>query len=125
MGVISGILYIIIYINYTYKIFTYITCTANCYSQWFQCEDSTSPALLIQRTQLCDGVRHCRDGSDESIRNCKYHRNTEVESELFFCVSGAMIPFDNVCNNITDCADGSDEMGCEEIDLNIYRGNCG
>lgn len=47
-----------------------------------------------------------------------------MESE-FFCVSGAMIPFDNVCNNITDCADGSDEMGCEEIDLNIYRGNCG
>lgn len=42
-----------------------------------------------------------------------------------FCVSGGIILNEKICNGVVDCLDGTDEMGCKEIKVEDYRGNCG
>lgn len=117
-----------------------IRCTAvvgysqDCKYQWFQCESDSTPFVCkspthpgwIPRSQLCEGTKHCPDGSDESIRTCKLHpKEAELYSEYSFCVNGGIILNNTTCDKKKDCWDGSDEMGCRgKIDRKAYRGNC-
>lgn len=55
---------------------------------------------------LCDGTKHCRDGSDETRKFCK---NAICTPLLFRCDYGACIPLTQLCDGVVDCADSSDE----------------
>lgn len=86
------------------------------------CKSESHPGW-IPRSQLCEGHRDCSDGSDESIRTCKLH--PMYTGDDTFCVSGGIILSEKICNGVVDCLDGTDEMGCKEIKVEDYRGNCG
>ena len=57
-------------------------------------EGYTIPSSLV-----CDGTRHCTDGSDENT--CDH-----------ICPEGYSIPVELKCDNIPHCSDSSDEIGC-------------
>merc|ERR1711956_189477 len=67
-------------------------------------EGYTIPSSLV-----CDGTRHCTDGSDENT--CDH-----------ICPEGYSIPVELKCDNVPHCSDSSDEIGCptsEESTENI------
>ncbi|XP_054468644.1 low-density lipoprotein receptor-related protein 2-like [Anoplopoma fimbria] len=75
-----------------------------CTSPSFQCPGSS---LCIKPTQLCDGKKDCRDGSDENcLKRCPY-RNDFLCKDRRSCVSKSL-----VCDGRSHCLDGSDEVGC-------------
>ncbi|CAD6995692.1 unnamed protein product [Ceratitis capitata] len=66
----------------------------------------------IKIDQLCDGTKHCRDGSDEKKKSCK---DMKCSSLSFRCKYGACISVLQVCDGVPDCTDSSDE------DINYCR----
>ncbi len=57
----------------------------------------------LTRSQICDGVPDCDDGSDE--------RNCQPGTPFFECRQGTIL-LGSVCDAVPDCDDGSDEQYC-------------
>ncbi|KAL7728257.1 hypothetical protein ACLKA6_007363 [Drosophila palustris] len=78
-------------------------CRSEAYTQ-FQCQQSKE---CISYSQVCDGVEHCRDKSDESSELCV---GSFCPEGSFRCAYGACIAKTAACNHAIDCRDGSDEL---------------
>ncbi|XP_064596684.1 low-density lipoprotein receptor-related protein 2-like [Liolophura sinensis] len=66
----------------------------------FRCNNG----IYIWNRQLCDGVDHCGDFSDERQCNCTVYE--------FTCDSGQCVRSEFYCDGHQDCDDGSDEWKC-------------
>ncbi|XP_050338610.1 uncharacterized protein LOC126765051 isoform X2 [Bactrocera neohumeralis] len=86
----------------------------------------------IATENLCDGIRHCRDGSDETKASCK---SMQCSFASFRCNYGACISLELLCDGVHDCDDSSDEdsdlcrkrrnnLPNDEIDEETKRKNC-
>ncbi|XP_073843475.1 modular serine protease-like isoform X2 [Musca autumnalis] len=59
----------------------------------------------INRDDMCDGIKNCRDGTDETVEVC-----AGFDCSIGFqCGYGGCIAGNGKCNKIQDCIDGSDE----------------
>uniref|UniRef100_A0A8D8Y150 Very low-density lipoprotein receptor n=1 Tax=Cacopsylla melanoneura TaxID=428564 RepID=A0A8D8Y150_9HEMI len=73
----------------------------HCSTSEFQCPSGE----CVHKSYQCNGVRDCKDGSDERDCPCKIYE--------FQCSSDKhCIHLNHVCNGYADCQDGSDEMSC-------------
>ncbi|KII75171.1 Low-density lipoprotein receptor-related protein 2 [Thelohanellus kitauei] len=70
------------------------------------CDDGT----CLKRDQVCDGVFHCFDFSDERACNIRIFYDKDI-SCLISC-DERCVPVDKICDHLTDCRDGSDEQLC-------------
>nr|XP_045623846.1 serine protease nudel-like isoform X2 [Procambarus clarkii] len=108
-----------------------ITRDINCSRTEFVC--SVVPQCLAWEA-VCDGVRHCKDGTDEIGCTCldrllKFREDLDCDGHFdcfdlsdetcnpcgndFLCArSRACVPYEKVCNIITDCVYGEDELDC-------------
>ncbi|XP_053947520.1 low-density lipoprotein receptor-related protein 4-like [Anastrepha ludens] len=68
----------------------------------WQCQNGECISINV----LCDGIKHCPDGSDETRRSCE---NAICTPLSFRCDYGACIPLIQLCDGVVDCADSSDE----------------
>ncbi|XP_037943043.1 modular serine protease-like [Teleopsis dalmanni] len=93
-----------------------LECSAD---QW-----SCKSGQCINIVQVCDGVKHCSDGSDETFENCQ---ELSCPDYAFRCAYGGCVRGTSRCDNVTDCVDGSDEALCgltTQALINLVRGNC-
>lgn len=60
----------------------------------------------IHKDNMCNGIRDCADGSDETSEKC---RSIYCPPTAFRCSYGACINGDLRCNGVVECVDGSDE----------------
>ncbi|KAM8705592.1 hypothetical protein ACLKA7_009969 [Drosophila subpalustris] len=100
----------------------YGACSAN----KFECDNGS----CISQYEVCNGVKNCPDGSDETGLTCVNQRQ-HCSKPYFQCSYGACVIGTAACNGINDCADGSDEtvLRCgTEDDVRDFdrrqQGNC-
>ncbi|GFR85102.1 relaxin receptor-like protein [Elysia marginata] len=77
---------------------------------FFQC-DSDNSTHGVPWSQVCDGVKDCSSGDDESL--CGEIGYPSCSNNQFSCVSKQCVPLEARCDLIDDCQDGSDEKDCE------------
>lgn len=84
------------------------------HDKYFVCDNLEVISVVLR----CDGVAHCRDGSDES-HGC----NQDCLDWQLQCKNGRCISVGSYCNFIDDCGDGTDESRCERhrCKLNEFR----
>ncbi|KAI4480244.1 hypothetical protein M0804_010242 [Polistes exclamans] len=88
-----------------------------CRKDEFTCDNERQ---CVPINKICDGIRHCRDGSDENSEMCM---KQECPEDNYRCSYGACIPIKFICNLRPDCYDWSDED--EQIcDRNLPEGAC-
>ena len=108
------------------------TFSLTCKPGEWECKDGSK---CIAKNRKCDGLRHCKDYSDELASNCanctvhKFLHLCPKEGEESVCIhkydpryicDGAKHCSDNSdeiakhyhCNHRMDCKDGRDELGC-------------
>ncbi|CAI2347938.1 unnamed protein product [Caenorhabditis sp. 36 PRJEB53466] len=77
----------------------------------FTCPASSGNAKkCIRRSKVCDGVRDCADGSDET--DCTSARECEESKETQFVCDRKCLDSSRRCDGVYDCEDESDEKGC-------------
>lgn len=83
-------------------------------NRYFVCDNLE----VISTVLRCDGIAHCRDGSDES-NGC----DQDCLDWQFKCANGRCISIGYYCDFVDDCGDGSDESRCERhrCKLNEFR----
>lgn len=62
--------------------------------------------LCIDSDKLCDGIRDCPEGEDETLEKCAPFT---CQSFAHRCAYGACIEGKAACNGTAECHDGSDE----------------
>ncbi|KAH8417261.1 hypothetical protein KR222_007248, partial [Zaprionus bogoriensis] len=97
-----------------------------CKKNKFECGNGS----CISSFEVCNGVRNCPDGSDETGLTCVSQRQ-HCSKPYFQCSYGACVIGTAACNGVNDCADGSDEtvLRCgTEDDIRDFnrkqQGNC-
>lgn len=77
----------------------------------------------IKSSELCDGMIHCADASDETALACIA---VECPRYSFRCAYGACVGRSAECNGRRDCADYSDEWTtkCPAKTVTELHGNC-
>lgn len=97
-----------------------------CKATQFECGNGS----CISTYEVCNGIRNCPDGSDETGQTCVAQRQ-HCSKPFFSCSYGACVIGTAGCNGVNECADGSDEtvLRCgTEDDVREFnrklRGNC-
>ena len=81
-----------------------------CLPHEIECEDGNGCIPMGGGGGLCDGTKHCEDGSDESSY---YWQCPMCESDEFECIDGSgCVPKSKKCDRTPNCDDGSDEKYC-------------
>ena len=81
------------------------------------CDNSTK-CIFADRGYVCDGHRHCQDGKDEDIDECK-SRNTFSKQATVQCLEDnrpdkyTTVIMAIPCNGKRECKNGEDEIGCD------------
>lgn len=84
-------------------------------NRYFVCDNLEVISVVLR----CDGIAHCRDGSDES-NGC----NQDCLDWQYKCANGRCISIGNYCDFVDDCGDGSDESRCERHRCKLYEFRC-
>uniref|UniRef100_A0A1B0D3E0 Peptidase S1 domain-containing protein n=1 Tax=Phlebotomus papatasi TaxID=29031 RepID=A0A1B0D3E0_PHLPP len=94
---------------------------SQCTSGQFECMNGTSienGSPCISKTERCDAISHCTDGSDEmdcERLGCPGH---------FQCKDGPCLSRHLVCDGIAHCNDTSDEENCSEWQCRFDEISC-
>ena len=86
-----------------------------CHSDQLMCDNSTK---CIYSDYICDGHRHCQDGQDESIDECK-SRNIFSKQATVLCLEDnrpekyPVVIMAIPCNGKRECKNGEDVIGCD------------
>uniref|UniRef100_A0A1B0CML0 Trypsin-like serine protease n=2 Tax=Lutzomyia longipalpis TaxID=7200 RepID=A0A1B0CML0_LUTLO len=94
---------------------------SQCTSGQFECMNGTSienGSPCISKTERCDAISHCTDGSDEmdcERLGCPGH---------FQCSDGPCLSRHLVCDGIAHCNDSSDEKNCSEWQCRFDEISC-
>ncbi|KAL0852806.1 hypothetical protein ABMA27_012611 [Loxostege sticticalis] len=109
------------------------TCSSS-YSE-FQCRDSS----CVNVTSVCDGIRDCSDGSDETACDTesdsplnedsvphRSKRQSACGSKEWQCTDGFCISVRGKCDGIRDCPDSSDETAdlCGNVQCATHTFQC-
>ncbi|XP_039947505.1 modular serine protease-like [Bactrocera tryoni] len=73
-----------------------------CGESEMQCKNG----VCIDSDKLCDGIRDCPEGEDETLEKCAPFT---CQSFAYRCAYGACIEGKAACNGTVECHDGSDE----------------
>lgn len=84
-------------------------------NRYFVCDNLEVISVVFR----CDGIAHCRDGSDES-NDC----DEDCLDWQFKCANGRCISFGSYCNFVDDCGDNSDESRCERLRCKLNEFRC-
>ncbi|CAJ0597224.1 unnamed protein product [Cylicocyclus nassatus] len=82
----------------------------SCNKFQFDCETTSDSNRCIPLEFLCDGVKDCKNGLDET--RCSYPRNN-CEPGDFICRSGECVSGTFKCDGEVDCLEGEDEGSCD------------
>jgi hypothetical protein len=77
-------------------------------------------ALCLEWRQVCDGIIHCDDGTDE--RDCELLEFNQCTLDEFQCRNGMCLPHAFLFDGTVDCLDGSDEQ--ETLEMHVMFNTC-
>ncbi|XP_065207242.1 uncharacterized protein LOC135836375 [Planococcus citri] len=77
----------------------------HCENWQFACKNGQCSAKPF----ICDGLKDCSDGSDETYEQCRNTTSMKCDKNRFQCHYGACIKSEYKCDGLKQCIDGSDE----------------
>ena len=68
----------------------------------------------ISESDICDGVQHCKDNSDELCSDSCLKKLLGGKTIIRKCLedSSVCVPVEKYCDRVADCPYGSDEANC-------------